>query len=100
VGRVRKKPRRGTYQCVENLNNLGPRSVNVGRINYKRRRGARGDSHSRRRQPRRFAHLDLNSFAPVLRPVSAPPARGAACLNFPREQARTRMWRPGKQCYI
>src|ERR1017187_5721139 len=34
----------------------------------KRQWGARGDSRSRRRQPRRFALLDLNSFAPVPRP--------------------------------
>jgi len=29
-----------------------------------------------------FRQFDLNSFAPVLRPVSAPPARGAAAQNF------------------
>src|SRR5271169_5214054 len=51
----------------------------------KRQRGARRDSRSRRRQPRRFAIFDLNSFAPVRRPVSAPPARGAACPKLPRE---------------
>jgi len=44
----------------------------------KRRRGACRDSVSRTRQPRRFANSDLNSFAPVLGPVSAPPACEAA----------------------
>src|SRR6266566_8014958 len=64
--------RRGTY-VVQNRNNQ----------ETKRQRGARRDSCSRRRQPRRFALLDLKSFAPVLRPVSAPPARGAACPKLP-----------------
>jgi len=77
VGRVvLVKPRRGTYP-VKDLNNLGPLSS----IRRKRRRGARGDSHSRRRRSRRLANLDLNSFAPVLRPVSASPAREAAAQN-------------------
>src|SRR6202034_4755440 len=53
------------------------------KYNRETRQGACRDSRSRRRQPRRFANSDLNSFAPVLRPVSAPPARGAACLKLP-----------------
>src|SRR4029077_13840635 len=57
----------------QNQNNLEP----------KRQRGACRDSRSRRRQPRRFALLDLNSFVPVLRPVSASPAREAARLKLP-----------------
>src|SRR6266571_3377630 len=70
--------RRGTYVC---------RTGTTRKL--KRQWGACRDSRSRRRQPRRFALLDLNSFAPVLRPVSAPPARGAACPKLPsRDLAR------------
>jgi hypothetical protein len=36
-----------------------------------------------------FRPFDLNSFAPVLRPVSASPAREAAAKNFPCEPSLT-----------
>src|SRR5271167_3935960 len=74
VGRL---SRRGTY-VWQNRNSFVSQNLEP-----KRQRGARRDSRSRRRQPRRFALLDLNSFAPVLRPVSASPAREAARLKLP-----------------
>src|SRR5580658_9193899 len=64
--------------CVKNEPYVEPEKPGNLDRHHKTRQGICGDSRSRRRQPRRFANLDLNSFAPVLRPVPAPPACGAA----------------------